>query len=107
MSCNGSERAPTSYLVEWVQAPLLNFRYTSESLWKTELFEDVSTINGVLTALRIKMKDLMMDGSTKLYLSAVEYDTSIPDSLFDPPVLPQIATHECWKAYCSAPTLKK
>ena len=79
----------------------------SGELWKTELFEDVSSINGVPTPLRLTMKDPLINGSTEIYLSDVEYDALVPDSLFDPNGLPQVSAHECWQAYCSAPAQKK
>jgi outer membrane lipoprotein-sorting protein len=101
-----------SKTITWVAAdtflPLQRDYYDpAGELWKTELFEDVSAINGVPTPLRLKMKELKMNGSTELYLSDVEYDTAIPDSLFDPKGLPQVSAHECWQAYCSAPAQKK
>jgi hypothetical protein len=101
-----------SRIFTWVAAdnflPLQRDYYNQVwKLWKTELFEDVSVINGVPTALRIKMKDLILDGSTDLYLSDVEYDTAIPDSLFDPKGLRQVSTHECWQQYCTPPAMKK
>ena len=73
-----------------------------------------STLDGVPTPLRITMKDMIMKPTlisfplfSELYLSDVEYDIPIPDSLFDPKELPQVAAHECWQAYCSKPAMKK
>ena len=113
------EKEYYSKIITWVNAdtflPLQRDYYDpAGELWKTELFEDVSTINGVPTPLRLTMKDLIMKSSatsypssTELFLSDVEYDAAVPDSLFDPKGLPQVSAHECWRAYCSAPAQKK
>jgi len=107
-----AEKDYFSQIITWVAADTLlplqrDFYGPPGDLWKTELFEDVSVINGVPTPLRIKMKDLESNGSTELYLSDVEYDIPIPDSIFEPQWLPQVSTHECWQHYCSAPAMKK
>jgi hypothetical protein len=91
--------------ITWVAAdtflPLQrDFYDASGALWKTELFENVSVIDGVPTPLLVTMKDLTAGQSTSLALSMVEYDLEVPDSIFDPKALPQVSEHACWGAYC-------
>lgn len=101
-----------SKIITWVNAdsflPLQRDYYDpAGALWKTELFEDVSVINGVLIPLRLKMKDLIDDQSTEVYFSNVEYDKIVPDSLFNPYELPQASARECWQGYCLVPAMEK
>jgi hypothetical protein len=106
------EKEYYSRIITWVAAdtflPLQRDYYDPRGdLWKTELFEDVSVINGVPTPLRIKMKDVESDNSTEFYLSQVEYDKIVPDSLFEPKELLQASTRECWQGYSLVPAQKK
>ena len=92
-----------SRIITWVAAdtflPLQRDYYDpAGELWKTELFEDVSVINGVPTPLRIKMKDVRSEPKHRALFEYVEYDIEVPDLLFDPKELPQVADHECWQA---------
>jgi outer membrane lipoprotein-sorting protein len=85
-----------SRIVTWVAAdsmlPLRREYYdVADRLWRTELFEDVKSIGGVPTPLRIRMEDKQTGASTELRVSNVRYDADIPDSLFDPQGLPGAA----------------
>jgi carbonic anhydrase len=71
------------------------------SLWKKEVFEDVSVINGIATPLHVTMEDVQTRTMTELKVQQVEYDRSIPDSLFDPVQLPQGVQFSTWQAYMS------
>jgi hypothetical protein len=106
------ERAYYSRLITWVAAdsmlPLQRDYYdVAGELWKTELFEQVSVIGGVPTPLHIKMEDLQGKSSTELNVSEVRYDVDIPDAVFDPDRLPQLAAHPLWQAYSSQTAEKK
>jgi outer membrane lipoprotein-sorting protein len=106
------ERAYYSRLITWVAAdsmlPLQRDYYdVAGTLWKTELFEQVSTIDNVPTPLRIQMEDVQDKSSTELNVSEVNYNVDIPDSLFDPDHLPQIASHPLWQTYGSHPATMK
>jgi hypothetical protein len=71
------------------------------SLWKKEVFEDVSVINGIATPLHVTMEDVQTRTMTELKVQQVEYEGSIPDSLFDPVQLPQGVQFSTWQAYMS------
>jgi len=99
-------RAYYSRLTTWVAAdsllPLQRDYYDAAGqLWKTELFEQVSVIDGVPTPLHITMKDLQGKSSTELTISEVRYDVEIPDTIFDPDRLSQVAAHPLWQGYSS------
>jgi uncharacterized protein len=105
------ERAYYSRVVTWVAAdsllPLQRDYYdVAGALWKTELFEQVSVIDGVPTLLHIRMNDVQAGTSTEINVSEVRYGVDIPDAVFDPERLPQVVTHSLWKGY-SAPVAKK
>jgi hypothetical protein len=76
-------------------------------LWKTEHFKGVSIVNGIPTPFLIKMEDVQANQSTEIALSMVEYDIEVPDEIFDPNTLSQVARHECWGAYCPVTIPKK
>ncbi len=71
------------------------------TLWKKEVFEDVSVINGIPTPLHVTMADVQTGTTTELKVQHVEFDTGIPDSLFDPTQLPQGVQFATWQSYTS------
>lgn len=97
-----TERAYYSRVVTWVAKdsflPVQRDYYDpSGALWKTETFE-IATINGVPTPIHITMKDLEGQSSTELKVSAVSYDVTIPDTVFDPMQLPALANAPIWQS---------
>lgn len=100
------ERAYYSRVITWVAADSLlpqqrDYYDVAGTLWKTELFEQVAVIDGIPTPLRIRMQDVQQKTSTELNVSEVRYNVDIPDALFDPEGLPQVAAHPLWQAYHS------
>lgn len=96
------ERAYYSRILTWVDKasmlPLQRDYYdVGGRLWKTELFT-IETIDGVPTPIRRQMKDLQGKSSTTLQISAMRYDATIPDEVFDPLTLPGLATSPVWLA---------
>jgi outer membrane lipoprotein-sorting protein len=96
------ERAYYSRVITWVAKDALlplqrDYYDVAGTLWKTELFE-VEMIDGVPTPLRIRMTDVQTGNSTELNISEVRYDVEIPDDVFDPKGLPQVATQPLWQA---------
>jgi outer membrane lipoprotein-sorting protein len=90
-----------SRIVSWVakdsMLPLERDYYdAANQLWKTELYQDTSVIDGVPTELRIRMEDKFQGTSTELRVSNVRYDATIPDELFDPQKLPEASKHPLW-----------
>lgn len=83
-----------SRIVTWVATdgmlPVRRDYYDmGNALWKTELYDDVKTINGVPSPLRIRMEDKQTGNSTELRVRNLHYDVHLPDELFDPLRLPQ------------------
>ena len=100
------ERYFYSKIVTWIATDSLlplqrDYYATNGALWKTELFEDVSVIDGVPTPLRIRMKNILTATSTELYMSEVDYDADIPDSMFYPEGLSTVEAHPLWQAFRS------
>lgn len=90
-----------SRIVSWVakdsMLPLERDYYdAANQLWKTEIYQDSTVIDGVPTVLRIRMEDRQQNTSTELRVSEVRYDATIPDDLFDPQRLPQASKHPLW-----------
>jgi outer membrane lipoprotein-sorting protein len=67
-------------------------------LWKTEIFDSATVIDGVPTILHVQLKDLEGKTSTDLDVSSIKYDVEVPDSIFDPDRLPALADDPLWKA---------
>ncbi len=67
------------------------------ALWKTVTFDSITNIDGTPTVLHVLMKDVQAQTSTDLTVSEVRYDVEIPDSVFDPRNLGQLADHPLWK----------
>jgi hypothetical protein len=80
------ERAYYSRIITWVAVdsmlPLQRDYYDMAGvLWKTEVFDNVVTTDGVPTPLHIKMEDVQERSITELTLEQVRYDADIPDTL--------------------------
>jgi hypothetical protein len=67
-------------------------------LWKTQICDSATVIDGVPTILHVQLKDLEGKTSTDLNVSSVKYDVDVPDSVFDPDRLPALADDPLWKA---------
>jgi len=95
------ERFFYSRIITWIATDSLlplqrNYYAPNGELWKTELFEDVSVIDGVPTPLRIEMKDVEEGTSTELTLREVDYNADIPDAIFSPKELSEVAAQPLW-----------
>ncbi len=61
-----------------------DFYDVSGTLWKTQLFEEVTVINNIPTPLRIVMRDVQTITSTEYKVSEVCYGAGLPDEIFQP-----------------------
>lgn len=96
-------------IVTWVTTDTLlpqerDFYDPDNQLWKTEHFEDVSVIDGAPTPLRIRVQNVQEDVSSELRVSEVRYDVQIPDALFDPDRLPEVAHDPLWQTVAHSAT---
>jgi hypothetical protein len=90
-----------SRIVSWIAKDTMlpmerDYYDAANQLWKTELYQNTTVINGIPTVLRIRMDDRLQDTGTELRVSEVRYDATIPDDLFDPQKLPQASKHPLW-----------
>jgi hypothetical protein len=109
------KRIPGDYysrIINWIavdsKMPLRRDFYSAgNKLWKTEVFKDITVIDGTPTPIRILMT--LVDGSTsaEFKLAEINYDVNIPDELFDPSRLSTVATHPLWKSYRTQPEKKQ
>lgn len=65
-------------------------------LWKVEKIQQVTTINGAATPLKLRMEDRQTGSSTDITVSDVRYDVDLPDALFDPAHLRDAAASPLW-----------
>jgi hypothetical protein len=90
-----------SRIVSWVAKDTMlpvrrDYYDVANELWKTQLYQDVTVIDGVPTVLRLRMEDKLQNTSSELRVSEVRYDTAISDELFDPLKLPEASKHPLW-----------
>ncbi len=64
----------------------------ADRLWKTEIYEDVTSIDGVPTPLRIRMEDKQAGTSTEIQVRNLRSDAQLPEEIFDPLRLAQTVT---------------
>jgi hypothetical protein len=92
-----------SHIIVWVaQSSMLplqrDYYEAGGALWKTEVFDSVTVIDGVPTVMHAKMTDLFENTSTDLKVTQIKYDVPIPDSVFDWRRLSQLADDPLWRA---------
>ena len=67
-------------------------------LWKKELFDSATMVDGTPTILHVQMKDLEGNTSSDLNVTQIKYDVNVPDALLEPQSLPKLADDPLWKA---------
>jgi len=97
-----------SKIITWVaknsMLPLKREYYApSGELWKVELFENITIVDGVPTAMRRTMKDVLLNTSTELNLQELQYCGTLADDLFEPGKLATVAADPIWQPYCTLP----
>ncbi len=65
-------------------------------LWKVERFEQVSAVDGVPTVHHRVMEDVQGKTRTEIDVSAVRYDVTLADALFQPDGLPNASADSLW-----------
>ena len=98
------EGAPYSQIITWVaidsRLPLQRDYYDlAGKLWKSELFNEGSSDAHASTPLYITMRDLRGKSSTEFNLEQVRSDGDIPNEVFDPKRLGQVADSPLWQGY--------
>ena len=87
-----------TYITAGNKLPLQRDYYDpAGALWKTEVFNRITDIDGVPTVLHAEMKDVQAQTATELTISEVRYDVDVPDAIFDPMKLGQLADHPLWQ----------
>jgi hypothetical protein len=93
-----------TYVGEVNKLPLKREYYDpAGALWKTEVFNNITDIDGVPTVLHALMKDVQAQTSTELSVSEVRYDVDVPSDIFDPMKLGGLADHPLWKPMPAPP----
>jgi Outer membrane lipoprotein-sorting protein len=90
-------------VVDWVaqdsfQRLRRDFYDVADRLWKVEHFENITTVEGVPTPLRIRMEDQQRGASTVIEVEGVKFDAPIPNTSFDPQQLRAAADNPAWSS---------
>jgi hypothetical protein len=91
-----------SRTVTWIDAETLlpirrEFMSPAGDLFKVETFGSVKRVDGMPTPLEIRIENVGTNTSTTLAVDSVTYDAALPDALFAPEKLPEIADADYWK----------
>ena len=89
-------------IVTWVAVDTLlpierEYYDVAGRLWKRMTFDQVKTIEGILTPLHIRMHDVQQNSTTEVRFSDVRYGVQLPDTIFDPLQLPQTVEAQWWQ----------
>ncbi len=93
-----------SRILTWIAKDSLlpmqrDFYDVAGELWATQIFQEVSVIDGVPTPLRIRMTNVQQQTYTELKMSEVRYDVDVPDTLLDPLRLSEVVEAPFWEAH--------
>lgn len=87
-----------TYIASSNKLPLQRDYYDpAGALWKTETFDTITDIDGIPTVLHALMKDVQAGTNTDLAVSEVRYDVDVPDAIFDPMKLGELADNPLWQ----------
>jgi hypothetical protein len=94
-----------SRIINWIAKdtflPLRRDYYDlNNTLWKRQLFENVTTINTIPLPLKIRMLDLKRKSSTEFHISEVDFNIEIPDKIFVPEQLKYSLECPIWQKVC-------
>jgi len=74
----------------------------ADALLKTERF-DVQAVDGALLPIKLRVENKIENTNTELHVSDVHYDIDVPDRLFDPSKLGQVADDPFWQSEAANP----
>lgn len=91
-----------SQVVSWIdQQHLLpierDFYSPAGALWKVQTFDNVVTIDGQPSAMRITMEDRQTGGKSVMTVSNLRFGVQLPDSIFERRGLATAAVAPIWK----------
>ncbi|MBU3946868.1 MAG: outer membrane lipoprotein-sorting protein [Proteobacteria bacterium] len=94
-----------SKIITWIakdSSQILRRDYYSpnNSLWKRQLYENLTLVNGLLIPLRIRVMDLQHKTSTELNISEIDADITLPNEIFVPEQLKYSLKCPVWQKVC-------
>ena len=92
-----------SRIVDWIAVetglPLERDHYDdADVLWRKQAYEDVASIDGVPTPMRVRVDDVQSDDWSEYKVDDLHYDVQIPDEIFDPKRLPGVVASPVWSS---------
>lgn len=102
---NKNDHHHYSRIIIWVSKdtflPLRRDFYDgSNTLWKRQLYERITIINGLSMPFRIRMLDLKAKTSTELNVIEANFDIKLPDEMFVPEQLIYSLKCPVWEKVC-------
>jgi len=88
-------------IVDWISTdtglPIERDHYdVANTLWRKQVFLDVATIEGIPTPMRVRIDDVQSGDWSEFRVSALTYDVDVPDEVFEPARLREVAQNPIW-----------
>jgi hypothetical protein len=67
-------------------------------LWRKQVYKDVTKVGGVVTPIRVRVEDMESGDWSEIKVTDISYDVQVPDEIFDPAKLREVAANPLWSA---------
>ena len=68
------------------------------ALWRKQIYDKVTTIDGVLTPMKVRIEDVQSGDWSELVVNDLHYDVQVPEGVFDAQKLPEVSANPVWSA---------
>ena len=66
------------------------------ALWRKQIYQDVATIDGVLTPTKVRIEDVQSGDWSELVVNDLHYDVQVPEAVFDAQKLVEVSSNPLW-----------
>jgi hypothetical protein len=66
------------------------------ALWRKQIYQDVATIDGVLTPMKVRIEDVQSGDWSELVVNDLHYDVQVPEAVFDAQKLVEVSSNPLW-----------
>jgi hypothetical protein len=65
-------------------------------LWRKQIYDNVATIDGVLTPMKVRIEDVQSGDWSELVVNDLHYDVQVPEAVFDAQKLSEVSSNPLW-----------
>ena len=66
------------------------------ALWRKQIYQEVATIDGVLTPMKVRIEDVQSGDWSELVVNDLHYDVQVPEAVFDAQKLVEVSSNPLW-----------